>query len=115
MQPNTSCRLADWTCAADFSQVESNKVSLFYQSQLALFIIVGIALVLLPASVLESPEPNFTGETLMRRVAGVEALWLQGTVASVLLDASKRDRLGASTFKALNRASAASTLLVRFH
>jgi hypothetical protein len=87
---------------------------LFYRLQMALTLTVGALLTTLPAYVVESPEPLYTAETLMRRSAGLFAFILVGGANFLLLGASQRDRLGASTFKALNGATAGVTALVCF-
>ena len=75
-------------------------------------VVTAVILLCLPAAVLEFSEPNFGAMTMMRRIVGGEAILL-AVVCSLLLDAHERGRLGASTFKALNLAAAASTALVR--
>ena len=64
-------------------------MGLFYQSQLLLSLAVGVALLVLPLTVLKFPEPTFGAETLMRRVGGCEAALL-ALVSALLQDAAKR-------------------------
>lgn len=85
----------------------------FYRVQLAAALLVGTGLLALPAVIMEAPEPAYAGETLARRVAGGEAGVLVASVNWALADAAKRGRLGASTFRALNRGAAAATMSVR--
>lgn len=66
-----------------------------------------------PAATVESPEPTYTAETLMRRCSGVNAALLLGTVNYLLLSAAQRGRLGASTFRALNGTACLETIMVR--
>ena len=86
---------------------------LFYRAEMLLALLVGVTLVALPAVIAEAPEPTFTAETMMRRVSGAQAGVLVATVNWVQLDAAKRGRLGASTFKLLNTGLCFSTVLVR--
>ena len=86
---------------------------LFYRAEMLLALLVGATLVALPAVIAEAPEPTFTAETMMRRVSGAQAGVLVATVNWVQLDAAKRGRLGASTFKLLNTGLCFSTVLVR--
>lgn len=85
----------------------------FYRLQMLTAFLVGIGLVFLPASIVESPEPTYTAETLMRRISGFDAALFLATANWVLADASKRDRLAASTFRTLNFTLAGVTVLVR--
>jgi hypothetical protein len=80
---------------------------------MALALTAGALLTTLPASVVEAPEPLYSAETLMRRGVGVFAFLLIGGPNFLLLGASQRSRLGASTFKVLNGAIAGVTALVR--
>lgn len=91
-------------CHAACITVETplDALKLFYQSQLVLALLVGIALVALPAVIVEAPEPSFTAETLMRRASGLGASILGTTAVWSLLGAAARGRLGASTFVQLN-------------
>jgi hypothetical protein len=106
--PSNSLLCAEAAKLADFSY----PLTQFYRIEGALTLAVGALLILLPATVLEAPEPSFTAETLMRRVSGVNAGVLLTTVNWVLLDASGRARLGASTFKVLNITTGATVALV---
>lgn len=76
----------------------------FYQSQALLALLVGTLLIILPSAIVESPEPTYTAETLMRRASGIAAAVGSGTANWLLLSACRRGRLGASTFRALNTA-----------
>ena len=85
----------------------------FYQSQLVLGLLVGFALIALPATIVEAPEPSFTAETLLRRCSGVGASVMGGTAIWSLLGAAARGRLGASTFVQLNATLGVVNVAVR--
>ena len=85
----------------------------FYQAQALLGIAVGALLILLPSAVVESPEPTYTAETLMRRASGVSAATAAAVANWLLLSACRRGRLGASTFRTLNTAICATNATVR--
>jgi hypothetical protein len=75
---------------------------LFYRSQIVLGLAVGVALLALPAALVEAPEPTFTAESLLRRCTGAAAATVASTANWCLLSAAARQRLEASTFLQLN-------------
>lgn len=86
---------------------------LFYRSQALLALAVGLLLILLPSAIVESPEPTYTAETLMRRASGAAAAVSSATANWLLLSACQRGRLGASTFRTLNTAICVTNAAVR--
>lgn len=99
--------------AGDLFGGEQQPTTTFYALQLAVTLAAGAALMVLPSAIVEAPEPMYSAETLMRRFCGCEAAVLMAAVNWVLLQASKRRRLGASTFKLLNGAVGGVNCLVR--
>lgn len=85
----------------------------FYQSQLVLALLAGLALIALPAVIVEAPEPSYTAETLLRRSSGVGAGVAGATAVWSLLGAAGRGRLGASTFVQLNGTMGIVNIAVR--
>ena len=85
----------------------------FYRSQMVLALLIGTLFIAAPAAILEAPAPTFTAQTLLRRVVGIDVAVLLSTAQWVLLEASERDRLYASTFRKLNFTVSAATVVVR--
>ena len=88
-------------------------IPFFYRIETLIAIVAGVLLAFAPAAIVESPEPTYTAETLMRRCSGVNAALLLGTANYLLLSAAQRDRLGAGTFRALNGTACLQTVAVR--
>ena len=105
------CVLTCALCGAETGQITDTSkgwVAVYYRIQMLLALAVGVSLVLLPAVIVESPEPTFTAETLMRRVSGAEAgvllatvNWIRWTLQNAIACAPLRSRCSTSALALL--------------
>ena len=104
----------DWDDLKDFSNKDASYLSRYYKLSFFTTLIVGGAFAFSPTSPLSAINEPYASAEFIRRLFGLGAVFGLAPAQFVLLDASKRNRLGGGTFKKLNLSIAASIFLIDF-
>ena len=104
----------DWDDLKDFSNKDASYLSRYYKLSFFTTLIVGGAFAFSPTSPLSAINEPYASAEFIRRLFGLCAVFGLAPAQFVLLDASKRNRLGGGTFKKLNLSIAASIFLIDF-
>ena len=104
----------DWDDLKDFSNKDASYLSRYYKLSFFTTLIVGGAFAFSPTSPLSAINEPYASAEFIRRLFGLGAVFALAPAQFVLLDASKRNRLGGGTFKKLNLSIAASIFLIDF-
>ena len=98
----------------DFSNKDASYLSRYYKLSFFTTLIVGGAFAFSPTSPLSAINEPYASAEFIRRLFGIGAVFGLAPVQFVLLDASKRNRLGGGTFKKLNLSIACAIALIDF-
>jgi hypothetical protein len=104
----------DWDDLKDFSNKDASYLSRYYKLSFFTTLIVGGAFAFSPTSPLSAINEPYASAEFIRRLFGIGAVFGLAPVQFVLLDASKRNRLGGGTFKKLNLSIACAIALIDF-
>ena len=104
----------DWDDLKDFSNKDASYLSRYYKLSFFTTLVVGGAFAFSPTSPLSAINEPYASAEFIRRLFGLGAVFGLAPAQFVLLDASKRNRLGGGTFKKLNCSIALAILLVDF-
>ena len=104
----------DWDDLKDFSNKDASYLSRYYKLSFFTTLIVGGAFAFSPTSPLSAINEPYASAEFIRRLFGLGAVFGLAPAQFVLIDASKRNRLGGGTFKKLNLSIAASIFLIDF-